>query len=134
MIVGYENRVKLCVSQTLFGALGPASPRGSLFFLRRAIRLWPSPQLSDGRVSVHQKLRATPWRLYSPLFLDDIGALTNRPAALGVETECCVGLGDALTSVLSLAPQSLFRTRASGQPRPTLPNYPAGRCWRLGAL
>jgi len=26
-----------------------------------------------------------------------IGALTNRPAALGVETECRVGLGDALT-------------------------------------
>jgi acyl carrier protein len=54
--------------------------------------------------------------------------LSNRRAALRVETECRVGLGDAPTSVLSLALQSPYRARATGrQPRPTLPNYPAGR-------
>ena len=41
---------------------GREAPHGAVLFDRR--------EVSDGRVSVHQKLRAKFWRLYSPLSLD----------------------------------------------------------------
>jgi hypothetical protein len=110
----------------------PNAPRKKTGPLRRY--LGPRPSLATEEYPFTRNCGRSPGGCIRPYSSMHIGALTNRPAALGVETECCVGLGDALTSVLFPAPQSLFRTRASGQPRPTLPNYPAGRCWRLGAL
>ena len=93
-----ENCVRLCVSQTLFGALGPASPRGSLFPEKGDKAIGARPSLATEEYPFTRNCGRSPGGCM-------IADLDGQPSPRAVTREGCVDFAPG-TGIQNLGWQS----------------------------